>query len=363
MLFPRSLLQCEHQRYDRDAARLAAFRGTWGDAGYDSLDAVLHDPEVALIVNLTNPQSHAEVTGAAIAAGRHVYSEKPLGMTYAEAARLRDAAGLKDVMLAGAPGNLLGEQAQTLWKAVRERAVGDVRLVYAELDDGMVHRAPHRQWISRSGQAWPAEGEFIETGCTFEHAGYALTLLAAMFGPALQVTAFSALLIRDKGLGVTRELAPDFSVGAVVFAGGVVARLTNSVVAPYDHRLMIVGEDGVLEVSEPWDYAGPVRLRRTTTGRLGRALERRLGGLPGRTVRAVRPVPFRGGRGRPTMDFMRGVRDLAEAARDGRPCRLGADFAVHIAEVTEVLQHPERFARPTTIRSGFAPIEPMPWAL
>ena len=80
---------------------------------------------------------------------------------------------------------------------MRAGAIGAPRLVYAELDDGMIHKVDYRNWVSRVGKPWPAHGEF-ETGCTFEHAGYVLTILCAMFGPARRVTAFSALLVADK---------------------------------------------------------------------------------------------------------------------------------------------------------------------
>ena len=159
---------------------------------------------------------------------------------------------------------------------MRAGAIGAPRLVYAELDDGMIHKADYRNWISRSGKPWPAHGEF-ETGCTFEHAGYVLTILCAIFGPARRVTAFSALLVRDKQTDEPLpHPAPDFSVGLLEFDGGIVARVTNSVVAPYDHRLRVIGDEGTLEVREPWDYASPVRLRSVSTGRLSRFLERRL---------------------------------------------------------------------------------------
>ena len=222
--------------YDRDPERLAAFVRTWGDAPYPSLAALLADPQVGVVVNLTDPENHAAVTGAAIEAGKHVYSEKPLGMTSAEAVHLRNAASARGVRLAAAPSNLLGEQAQTLWRAVRDGAVGRVRLVYAELDDGMIHRADYRRWVSRSGRRWPAENEF-ETGCTFEHAGYVITLLVAMFGPVRRVSAHAALLVPEKGCDRPIHPAPDFSCGCLDFDGGILARLTNSIVGPYDHPL------------------------------------------------------------------------------------------------------------------------------
>lgn len=348
--------------YDRDSDRLKAFADCWGDRTYGSLDELLADPAVELVVNLTTPESHAEVTAAAIRAGRHVYSEKPLGMTFSEAAGLREAARAAGVRLAAAPCNLLSESVQTAWKAVRSGTIGPVRLAYAELDDGMIHRADYKNWLSRSGRAWPARGEF-ETGCTFEHAGYAITVFAAMFGPVRRVTAFSALLIADKRTDPPLpHPAPDFSVGCLEFDGGVVARITNSVVAPYDHRMRIIGEDGSLEMREPWDYASPVVLRRSSQGRLARLIERKAPGLSGKRIAPARKTPFSGGRGKPTMDFMRGVVELAEAIRADRPSRLDPDFAVHVTEVTEMLQHPDRFDLPAPVRSSFTPIDPMDWA-
>lgn len=348
--------------YDRDPERLAAFTRCWGDRAFASLSDLIADPDIEIVLNLTDPESHAEVTLAAIAGGKHVYTEKPLGLTYEEAAHLRDAARDAGVRLSGAPCNLLGESAQTVWKAVREGRVGRPRLVYAELDDGMVHRAPYQNWVSRSGRAWPARGEF-ETGCTFEHAGYVVTLLAAMFGPVRRVTSFAALLIPEKNtVPPLPRPAPDFSVGVLEFDGGVVARLTNSIVAPYDHRLRIVGDDGSIDVREPWDYACQPMLRGVSQTRLARILERRFNGLGGQKLPLARRCPLPRGHGKPTMDFMRGVAELATAIREGRPSRLDADFAVHITEVTEILQYPERFAPRPRLRSSFGAIEPMDWA-
>lgn len=347
--------------YDRVAERRAAFTATWGDRAYQSLDELLADEACSIVLNLTDPESHAAVTEAAIAAGKHVYSEKPLAMTATMATELRDRARAAGVRLASAPCNLLGESMQTAWAAVRAGMIGKVLLAYAEMDDGMIHRTHYASWLSRSGKPWPARGEF-ETGCTYEHAGYALGLFGAMFGPAVRVTSFAALLVPDKQ--TTPPLAhpaPDFSVGCIEYENGVVARLTNSIVAPYDHRMRIIGETGTLEIKEPWDYASPVILRRPGEGRITRVIERHLGAF-GRKLPMARPVPFKGGRGKPTMDFMRGPAELAEAIAAGRPSRLDEDFAVHVTEVTEMLQHPERFDRPARVQSRFAPIEPMEWA-
>jgi predicted dehydrogenase len=275
---------------------------------------------------------------------------------------LRDKARNAGVRLASAPCNILGESIQTAWAAIRAGRIGNVRLVYAEIDDGMIHRTDFRSWRSRSGRLWPARSEF-ETGCTFEHAGYVITVLGAMFGPVRRVTAFASTIFKDKGLQPAMEhTAPDFSVGLLQFEGGIVARVTNSVVAPRDHRLRIFGDEGHLEIPELWDYASPVILHSLAQGRAARWLER-CSLLPRRRLPHVRPMPYRTGRGDPTMDFMRGVVELARAIESGGPCRLDEDFAVHVTEVTEILQHPDRFERPAKVQSTFAPIAPMEWAM
>ena len=146
-----------------------------------------------------------------------------------------------------------------------QRQVGTVRLVYAEMDDGMVSRMPYRAWKSASGAPWPATDEF-EVGCTFEHAGYYLTWLPAFFGPAQTVTAFSSCLLPDKQTDEPlSENAPDFSVACIKFASGVVARLTCSIIAPHDHSLRIVGDEGILSTHDCWYYRSPVRIQRFFT--------------------------------------------------------------------------------------------------
>ncbi len=174
---------------------------------------------------------------------------------------LADRRGLH---LSSAPCNVLGETAQTVWKALRVHAIGPVRLAYAEMDDGLVHRMRYRHWKSELGVPWPWKDEF-EVGCTLEHAGYYITWLAAFFGPAESVTAFSSCQVPEKETDVPLDVtAPDFSVAAIRFRNGVVARLTCSVIAPHDRRLRIFGDDGVLSVADCWNDRSPVYLKRRT---------------------------------------------------------------------------------------------------
>ena len=247
---------------DLNLNRAEAVAKHYGTRVYPSTQDLLADPEVELVVNLTDPGSHYEVTRASLLAGKHVYSEKPLSIDLSEARELVELAEKQGLLLSGAPCSVLGETAQTLWKAVQDGAVGRVQLVYAEIDDNPVYLMRPEGWTSPTGAPWPYRNEF-EIGCTMEHAGYYLTWLAAMFGPAESVTAFSSCVVPDK----TPEPldppdTPDFSVACIQFRSGVVARLTCSIVAPYDHRFRIIGDKGMLRTDECWQFEAPVYLER-----------------------------------------------------------------------------------------------------
>ncbi|WP_427162004.1 Gfo/Idh/MocA family protein [Aliinostoc sp. HNIBRCY26] len=324
---------------------------------YHSLDELLADPQVEIVLNLTNPSSHYAVSQAALAAGKHVYSEKPLAMEMWQAQELANLATEKGLYLASAPCSLLSETAQTVWKALRENQIGTVRLVYAEMDDGLVHQMPYQKWVSESGIPWPYKDEF-EVGCTLEHAGYYVTWLTAFFGPAETVTAFSSCLIPDKQTDVPLDVnAPDFSVACIKFASGVVARLTCSIVAPHDHSLRIIGDRGILGIHDSWYYGAPVYIRRSLN--IGR---KRLEGVWKQRYPLVRKAPKLGYRGAQQMDFCRGVAEMAEAIAHNRPCRLSTEFSLHNNEIVLAIQNALETGCTYKMTTSFESIEPMSWA-
>jgi predicted dehydrogenase len=280
-------------------------------------------------------------------------------MTYEDAERLVELADANGLSISGAPCSLLGTAAQTLWRAVRERVIGDVRLIYAELDDGMIHRMPYRKWRSVSGARWPYKDEF-EVGCTLEHAGYYLTWLTAMFGPVVSVMAQSRCVIADKVPGERLDPAdsPDCSFGVLKFQSGVLARLSTTIVAPHDHSMRIVGDDGVLRVKDCWFNDAKVHVnklikirRKTLLSPISRTY--RLPGAPHGRLRRT---------GGSRMDFAAGVAELAESVIERRRCRLSSRFALHTTEVALALHHAGDGTLYLT-RSRFEPIEPLDWSV
>ena len=349
--------------YDRAADQIERFCGFYKIPAYGSLDEVIGDPEVAVVVNLTDPESHYDVSRRALEAGKHVYSEKPLAMRIEDAEALVALASRLGLSLATAPANALSAAHHAVAHALAADAIGSPRLVYAEMEDGAVFRDKWRDWHSRSGAKWPGLHEF-EIGCTLEHAGYALTWLVSLLGPVETVTAFSALAFPDKGQGgEAPPLGPDFSVGCLNFRSGAVARLTSGLSAPRDRSLTILGEKGTIHVRDLWDYSSPVNIERTgekrplidrliayTEHQWGRTLPfRHVSGRRLAVAKEKRRLPHYPSR----IDFCGGIAAQAAAIAEGRSPFFSGNVALHITEIALALSNAGKNAATYRLRSTF----------
>ncbi len=376
---------------DRNPARAEAISSLYGLRRYASNAELLADPEIGIVMNLTSIESHGEVTRAALMAGKHVYSEKPLTTDLAEARALIALAAEKGLVLACAPSNALGDTTQTMWRAVLDGVVGEVRTVYAEMDDNPIYLMEPERWRSRSGAPWPVQHEY-EAGCTVEHVGYHLTWLCAMFGPVASVTAFSKLTIPDKTpLPLDPPDTPDFSVACLDFRSGVTARVTCSIGAPWDHRMRIVGDAGMLTADSYRHYQCPVYLERFTKLSLNarKSYTVRTNGLlqwifrvGGRRLTLIRNAPpgadgrflaaggpwwspkaalkrlMRGELG--VQDKCVGVAEMADAIATGRPAFPAPDFVLHLTELTLAIQTAGPRGGAYALTTDFAPVAPRP---
>lgn len=351
---------------DKDPDRAGQFCNYHSVPFYPDLKTMLADPKVEMVVNLTNTSKHFEVSKACLEAGKHLYSEKPLSRTLSEARELVELAEAKGLYLAGAPSLLLGSTAQTLWKALHNKVVGEVRLVYAELDDGPFHLAGPHTWRSSSGAAYDYREEF-QMGVTVEHASYFLSLFAAFFGPAKAVTAFSSCVWPDRQISTDLSLkveTPDFSVACVTFESGTVARLTCGLVAPYNHVMRMVGDTGVLRVDECWNFDAPVcldhysslryRAERYPITKTFPSIARFLGPRP-RVYPPMKKANWKKRNSRYNIDYLCGVADLAQAIAEQRSPKLPADFCLHVTEILLAIQHPSQ--SPYEVTTRFRPLQ------
>lgn len=368
---------------DQDGRRSAAYSAYYSVRKYESLDDVLNDRNVELVVNLTNPRSHFAVSNACLEAGKNVYSEKPLAMSFPEARQLVKLAQQKGLYVASAPSRLLAETAQTLWKALREKAVGAVHAVYAEMDGGLIYRSRYKEWVNEVGMHWPYKDEF-EVGCTIEHAGYPVSWLTAYFGPVDTVTAFATRRIPDLQTDVNLEvIPPDLTVACLKFKSGPVARLTSSWIAPADHSIRIFGDNGVLSTDDVWAPRSPVYITRNRNIRIGpktisipwkkhyplavpprRALTPKPSRMIMRSPRTVaRALRARLLHLRKRVDFCLGPAEVATALRESRPCRLPPEYCLHNTEVVLAIHNSLETGSNHKITTSFAPMDPLPWAL
>ena len=313
--------------------RAEAFVKEYGGKAYATLEEMLADDSIDLVVNLSIHHAHYEVITQCLEAGKHVHSEKPLAMTYAEAKQLVDLAEKKKLRLSCSPFTYMGEAQQTAWKAIREGKTGPVRAVYAEVNHGRI-------------ESWhPNPGPFYDVGPLFDVGVYPLTLATTFFGPAKRVTAFGKVLYPDR---VTKEgmrfkvTTPDFHIAAVELAGGQVMRLTVNfyVRSRQGGSMEFHGDAGSVYLGSFQSFNTPVEF-----APFGEAYE---------PIPYVRE-PFKG------TEWGRVVVEMAEAMEAGRPQRATGAQAAHVVEILEAITASAKEGRAVAVTSSFAPPAPMEW--
>ncbi len=322
--------------YDLIPERAQAFAARFGGKTYDSLEDLLADDSIEVVVNLTDPASHRYVTARSLAAGKHVYSESPLALNHVEAWELVEQAERLGRRLCCAPASFLGEAQQTVWRMVRQGSLGEVRVVYADVNWG-----DPGAWRS---DPLPAS----RMGILFDAGVYPLTLLTAMFGPARRVTASAKILQPEQRAHEGRPPlldSPDFVVATIDLADGVVARLTaNSYVGRHAKQSGIEfhGDLGSLYLANWREFDAAVEFAE-------------FGGAY-RPVPLVR-APYHG------VEWGRALVEMVDAIDQGRPQRATGFHAAHVLEVWWAIETSFKKGRPVSIKSSFTPPPPLEWAL
>lgn len=377
--------------FDLNPERSAKVGDYYGFRVYQTYDELLGDAEVQAVVNLTNIGAHFDVSRRALEAGKHVYSEKPLTKSVSESRQLFALAAANGVRLYAAPCNIFGDSVRTIFKAVGDGAIGRPLLVYAELDDNPIHLMQFEGIKSPTGAPWPLEEE-IREGCTYEHLGYHLVWICGLLGPAISVTAFSSELIENKMEGLPARVGtPDYSVACLHFANGASARITCSVVAPRDHRMRVIGDQGELISDSYRQYQSPVFIERYSKGSLNARKFRtlrahpglgRMFGIGGQRVKLVRnwkssavegDQQVRSSLKQRVFEWVRrrevyaqdkfiGIAEMARELSDGHPQFLSPDFIMHINELTLVVQGAGTDGLAVKPATSFAPLGPIPGA-
>ncbi len=304
-----------------------------------SVEDLLRDDGVDLVLNLTIPASHVAVNLAALRQGKHVYSEKPFGLSTEESKPVLELAASRNLRVGSAPDTFLGAGYQTARKLIDDGAIG----------------APvggTAYFMSNGPERWHPNPAFFYgpgAGPVFDMGPYYLTALINLFGPIRRV--FSAPRTpraeREVGSGPLQGnrfpvTVPTTVFSLLEFASGPVFQF----VATFDgfnHNhppIEVFGSDGALQLPDPNEFWGNIRLLRHATGRWS----------------DVAPThPYGAGRYRSL-----GVADLAVGLSAGRPHRASGEMAFHVLEVMEVLTGPRAGTFPVEIASTCA--RPAPFA-
>jgi predicted dehydrogenase len=317
---------------DLDLERAQAKAAEYGVALACSVPELLANPDIALVLNLTIPAAHAGISRAALEAGKHVYSEKPLATSSSEASALVALAAAKGLRLGCAPDTFLGAGYQAARQALAQ--IGTA-----------VHASA--AMLSSGPEAWhPDPAFFFQPGAgpLFDMGPYYLTALVALFGPIASVSASSKSTLAERTIGsgpkqgqTIAVTTPSHVVGLLTFVNGFSASLVMS----FDCQagslppIEVSGSQGALTLPDPNTFGGPLHLK---SGKDWQEIEL----------------------AQPWSDNSRGLGllDMIESLEHNTPHRASAELALHVVEVMEALLLAAASGNRMTIQSQ--PTQPSP---
>lgn len=321
---------------DVDLARAQLFARDFGGQAYTSLDAVLADPTIDAIVNLTIHAAHVPVITAALNAGKHVLTEKPLAVDPNDAHALVALAKSKNLVLASAPTVALGEAQQAAIRAIHHNLLGPIKIVYGEMNWGRP-------------ETWhPNPAPFYAVGAMYDVGVYPLMIATSALGPIASVQAFDTAPMPErvaKDGTPFRAARPEWTCALLRFASGPIMRLTT---AFYNNSkqggLEFHGDKGSLFLPSNFEFHIPPEVQLWADGNDWKPL-------------ALPREPFKG------CEWARGVTELASAVREKRQSRTSGEQAAHVVEtIAAIHRSAAAQSTPIPLTSTFTLPELMDWA-
>jgi predicted dehydrogenase len=330
------LVACADMEMARAEAKAAAF-----GIEAKTVEAMLADPSIQIIVNLTPPLAHAELSLAILNSGKHVYSEKPLATTRADGERVMALAKEKGLRVGCAPDTFLGGGLQTVRQLLDEGAIGEPVAATAF-------------FTGHGPEAWHPNPDFFYQpggGPMFDLGPYYLTTLVALLGPARRVTGSTRISFPERTVGSGPYKGQTITVRTSTHAAGVIDFESGpmaTVITSFDvwsanlPRIEIYGTLGSISVPDPNTFGGPVVVRLAADSTWGE-----------KTVTYGFTANSRG----------LGVADMAAAIQADRPHRANGEMAFHVLDLMSSFdeasvagQHiniASRCERPAPLPTGF----------
>ena len=326
---------------DQDSSRSEALAQKGGGKVYESLEEVLNDDQVEAIINLTIHKAHAPVSLAALKAGKHVHSEKPIALRTADANELVDTANSMGLKFTCAPSAMLGAVQQNVWKRIRDGEIGEVISAVGSFGGRLEYWHPNADAFL---------GENV--GPFRDVAPYPLTAMTTMIGPVKRAHGFARVAVPQRMLHQGPRAGTKFTVtekdhgfAVLEFENGAHGFIyhsftINSHIPAYE----IHGTNGGFSIQAHDDGRG---IRKFTPQN-------------GWQDEDSPPDAFTG------LDWGKGIADLADAIRRDRPVYRSGDQARHVLEVCERILESSDKREPVDVVSRFStpiPVEtPPPWS-
>ena len=304
-----------------------------------TVDALLADPRIDAVLNLTIPVAHVDIAMRALRAGKHVYGEKPLALDPDEAAPMLEFAREHGLRVGSAPDTVLGTGVQTARALLDSGSVGDP-----------VAAAVH--WSSPGHELWHPAPQFYYQpggGPLFDMAPYYLTTLVTLLGPVIRVSGVATRSSRERSIATGDEAGSSVPVNVethvsaiLEHTNGVTSTLTVSfeVWASRAPLFEIYGTKGTIAVPDPNRFSDPVEVWTVDT--------------PEWTKMPISAGYADAGRGV-------GLADLAHAIETGRPHRASAELAFHVLEIMDAALRAGREHRVVELTSTVVRPEPVPF--
>jgi predicted dehydrogenase len=313
-------------------------------------DALLADPDIEIVINLTVPLAHGPVSRQIITAGKHVYSEKPLAARFTEGQALMLAAAGRGVRVGCAPDTFLGASHQACRRAIDGGRIGrPIAGAAAVLSHGMEDWHPNPEFFFKRGG-----GPIHDIG------PYYVTQLVNLLGPVVRVTAQASTasptrtVTSEPRRGQVIEVEVPTTVNGVMsFASGANVSLTTSWDIWKHMRLPfeIYGSEGSMLVPDPNFFGDTPQITERDSDWQELDISAHPFGTPNRTLRS----------GMQVADYrIVGLLDMAAALRQGRAHRANGDLALHVLEVLDAFERSSVEGRHVMIETPCERPEPLP---
>jgi predicted dehydrogenase len=321
---------------DIDLPRAAAQAEKWGVAGSGTVEELLANDDIEIVVNLTIPAAHVEVALQALAAGKHVWGEKPYALDRQSAAELRDAARAAGKTVSVAPDTFLGAGLQTALRTIRDGRIG------TPLNGLTLFQSP-------GPESWHPSPEFLfayGAGPLFDIGPYYITTLVQAFGPVKKVTATASKSRATRTIGSGPKAGTEFPVevptnhsALIEFENGGSAQSVFSFESDRGRTgfVEIAGETGTVVFPDPNNFDGDTELYAH-------------GADEPETIPAVGSTYSRG----------TGVVDLARSLRAGEENRVPGALAFHVLDVMVSIAEAAERGEAVLVESTVAPSPTLP---